>query len=83
MQRLALTGGLAAGLFYALCWIGAQLPFEPATHTYLILFTNAGLSTGLALVEGLIWSVPFGLIAGGLFATIYNAFAFLDRSRRC
>jgi hypothetical protein len=79
VQRLALTGALAAGLFYLLCWIGAQLPIGPATHAYLTLFTNAELSTGRALVEGLIWSVAFGLIAGALVAAIYNAFAFLDR----
>ena len=78
-QRLAVTGALAAGLFYILCWIGAQLPLGPATHGYLTLFTNAEITTGRALVEGLIWSVAFGLIAGGLIALIYNALSFLDR----
>lgn len=79
MQRLAVTGALAAGTFYVLCWIGAQLPIGPATHAYLTLFTNAEITTVRALVEGLIWSVAFGLIAGGLIAAIYNALAFLDR----
>jgi hypothetical protein len=77
--RFALTGALAAAIFYLLCWIGAQLPIGPATHMYLRLFTNAELSSGVALVEGLCWSIGFGLIAGALIAVIYNALAFLDR----
>ena len=77
--RLALTGALAAAIFFVLCWIGAQLPIGPATHMYLKLFTNADLSSGLALAEGVCWSTAFGLIAGTLIALIYNALAFLDR----
>ena len=77
--RLALTGALAAALFFVLCWAGAQLPIGPATHMYLNLFTNAELSSGLALVEGVCWSIAFGLIAGALIALIYNSLAFLDR----
>ena len=77
--RFALTGALAAGLFFGLCWVGAQLPIGPATHMYLNLFTNAELSSSLALIEGVCWSVAFGLIAGALIALIYNALAFLDR----
>lgn len=79
VARLALTGALSAGTFYVFCWIGAQLPIGPATHMYLDLFTNADLSTGTALVQGLCWSVAFGIIAGALIALIYNALAFLDR----
>lgn len=77
--RFALTGALTAATFYVFCWIGAQLPIGPPTHGYLNLFTNAELSSGLALFEGVCWSVAFGLIAGALVALIYNALAFLDR----
>jgi hypothetical protein len=77
--RIALTGALGAAIFYGLCWIGAQLPIGPATHMYLRLFTNAELSSGSALIEGVCWSIAFGLIAGALIAVIYNALAFLDR----
>ena len=77
--RLALTGALAAAIFFVLCWIGAQLPIGPATHMYLNLFTNAELSSGLALAEGVCWSIAFGLIAEALIALVYNALAFLDR----
>lgn len=78
--RLSVTGGLAAPAFYLLCWIGAQIPqIGPATHMYLKLFTAADLASGAALIQGLIWSAAFGLIAGGLVALIYNALAALDR----
>ena len=39
--RAALTGALAAVIFYILCWLGALLPIGPAPHMYLNLFTNA------------------------------------------
>lgn len=79
VARLAITGALAAAIFYLLCWIGAQFPIGPATHMYLQLFTNADLSSTTALIQGLCWSVAFGLIAGGLIALIYNALASLER----
>ena len=78
--RIALTGALAAAIFYAICWLGAFLPIGPATHMYLKLFTSADISSGLALVQGLCWSLGFGLIAGALIASIYNLLAPLDRA---
>jgi len=78
--RSALTGALAAGIFYVVCWLGAFLPIGPATHMYLALFTNADINSSLALVQGLCWSLGFGLIAGSLIAVIYNLLAPLDRS---
>lgn len=77
--RLALTGALAAGAFYVICWLGAFLPLGPATHMYLKLFTNAEINSSVALVEGLCWSIAFGLIAGALIAFAYNLLAPLDR----
>lgn len=77
--RLALTGALAAAIFYGLCWLGSRLDFGTATHRYLSLFTDAEISSGTALIEGVCWSTAFGLIAGALVALIYNALAFLDR----
>lgn len=77
--RIALTGALAAGIFYVICWLGAFLPIGPATHMYLALFTNAEPTSTLALVQGLCWSFGFGLIAGSLIAVIYNLLAPLDR----
>ena len=78
--RFALTGALAAAIFYAICWLGAFLPIGPATHMYLKLFTSADINSGLSLVQGLCWSLAFGLIAGALIASIYNLLAPLDRA---
>ena len=78
--RFALTGALAAAIFYAICWLGAFLPIGPATHMYLKLFTSADVNSSLALVQGLCWSLAFGLIAGSLIASIYNLLAPLERA---
>jgi hypothetical protein len=32
-----------------------------------------------ALLEGTLWSLLFGALAGGVFALVYNALAGLDR----
>jgi len=79
VARVALAGGTAAVAFYFLCWLGAFLPVGPATHLYLQLFTAEDTGTVLALVQGLCWSLAFGLIAGALFSLFYNAFAAIDR----
>ena len=77
--RVALTGALAAGIFYVICWLGVFLPIGPATHMYIALFTSAQATSALALIQGLCWSLAFGLIAGSLIAFIYNLLAPLDR----
>lgn len=77
--RLAVTGALAAMIFFALCWAGAALGFTGATHMYLELFTFAEASSGLALFQGLCMSFLAGLIGGALFALVYNALGTLDR----
>lgn len=76
--RFALTGALASTIFFFLCWVGAFLPFGPATHMYLQLFTSAEVNSALALWQGLCWSLAFGLIAGALIALSYNLVASLD-----
>lgn len=76
--RFALTGALAATIFFFLCWVGAFLPFGPATHMYLQLFTNADINSALALWQGLCWSLAFGLIAGALIALCYRLVAAVD-----
>ncbi len=77
--RLALTGALAAGIFYVICWLGAFLPIGRVSHMYLALFTSADITSSLALVQGFCWSLAFGLIAGSLIGFIYNLLAPLDR----
>lgn len=76
--RFALTGALSATIFFFLCWVGAFLPFGPATHMYLRLFTSADINSGLALWQGLCWSLAFGLIAGAILALSYRLVAAVD-----
>ena len=76
--RLALTGAITAGVFFALCWVGLFLPFGSPTHAYLGLFTNAEMTSAAALFQGLCWSVAFGALVGGLTAFFYNALSVLD-----
>ncbi len=75
--RIALAGAATAAIFFVLCWLGALLPIGPATHMYLKLFTNAEATSAIALVQGVCWSIGFGLIVGGLFAWTYNLLARL------
>ena len=79
VARLAATGALTALAFFVLCWIAAILPLGNVSHMYVQLFTTAQVSSGTALVEGAVWSIAFGLIAGALVAFFYNALRFLDR----
>jgi hypothetical protein len=77
--RFATTGALFLGVFYILCWSGAALGIVPVSHMYLQLFSNAPMPSTAMLIEGAIWSVVFGLLAGALIALLYNALGRLDR----
>lgn len=72
-SRLAIATALTAAAIFLICWLGSFIPFSSPTHAYITLFTNAEISSTLALVEGTFWSLVFGLIAGAVFALIYNA----------
>jgi predicted small integral membrane protein len=77
--RLSAATGITAAVILLLCWLGTFVPFSSPTHAYISLFTNAEISSGLALAEGICWSLVFGLIVGAVFALIYNAAAPLGR----
>jgi hypothetical protein len=76
--RLIVAGGVTATAIFVLCWFGTLVPFSSPTHAYIRLFTNADISSGLALVEGTCWSLLFGALVGGAFALIYNTTAPLE-----
>lgn len=76
--RVAVAGAITAAVFFALCWLGAFLPIGPASHMYLNLFTSEPGASVTTLFQGICWSIAFGLIAGGLFALVYNALSSLD-----
>ena len=79
VARLAIAGGVTAAVVFVLCWLGTFIPFSSPTHAYIMLFTDADVSSSLALLEGTCWSLLFGALVGAAFALIYNAIAALDR----
>lgn len=76
--RFSITGALSAAVFFILCWLAALLPIGPATHMFIRLFTDAEITSTMALFLGTCWSFLFGLVAGGLVAIFYNLLASLD-----
>lgn len=79
ITRFALTGALASGFFFMLCWVGTFLPIGPATHMFLELFTAGSATSGPSMAQGFCWSVIFGAVAGGLIGLSYNLLGVLDR----
>ena len=79
LVRLAIAGGVTAAVIFVLCWMGTFVPFSSPTHAYIGLFTNADISSGLALAQGFCWSLLFGALVGAVFALIYNATASFGR----
>ena len=78
--RVALAGAAASAVFFALCWMGSFMPIGPASHQYLQLFTKADPASAVALIQGVCWSIAFGLLAGGLFAGFYNLLAWFEKA---
>lgn len=78
-SRLLVTGGVTAALLFVLCWLGTYIPVVNPTHSYIGLFTARPVDSPMALVEGALWSLLFGALAGAVFALTYNATASLDR----
>lgn len=79
VRRLAATLGVGGAAIFGLCWLGMFIPLSSPTHAYIGLFTSAEPTSGIALLEGGVWSFLFGALSGGIFAAIYNMFARLDR----
>lgn len=77
--RAALTGSIALGVLYGLCWLVALIAGGATGHMYLELFTSFGTNPLMALLEGLVWSWVLGSLAGSLIALIYNALVALER----
>jgi hypothetical protein len=79
VTRLAISGGITAGLFLVFCWLGTFLPISSPTHAYISLFTNADITSGRALLEGGVWAALFGALISALFGLVHNATAGLGR----
>lgn len=79
IARLAATGGIAAALFFILCWLGLFIPLASPSHAYIGLFTTAEPTSAAALLQGGLWSLAFGVLMGALVAGLYNLLSGLDR----
>jgi hypothetical protein len=77
--RAGAAAGLAFSTLMVLCWIGAFIPFSSPTHGFISLFTPAEIHSVRALIEGTLWALLFGLVAGAILATSYNLLARLER----
>jgi hypothetical protein len=77
--RVTVATSLAAAAFLVLCWIGASMGFGPGTHMYVSLFSEAGVTSAVALFAGVCWSFFGGAIIGLIYALIYNSLAALER----
>lgn len=79
VARFFVAGGVTAGVIFVLCWLGTMAPLSSPTHAFISLFTTRPVNSPAALLEGAVWSLLFGALAGSLFAIIYNGTASLDR----
>lgn len=73
----AATGAATVAVLYALCWVGAALGWNAASHLYLSLFSTEAPTSLAALLQGVCLSIGFGAIAGALIALFSNLFGFL------
>jgi len=79
--RLIVASGATAAIVFVFCWLGTFVPFSSPTHAYISLFTNAGISSSQALIEGICWSLLFGALVGAVFGVTYNATAAFSASK--
>lgn len=75
--HMALVGSATLFAVYVLCWAGAVLGFEAASHLFLALFSTAPITSTTALIQGACLSIGFGLITGAFVAMFFNLFRTL------
>jgi hypothetical protein len=75
--HFAMTGAATAAVLYALCWGGAALGWNVASHLYLAMFTTEATTSLPALLQGVCLSIGFGAVTGALLAAFANLFVFL------
>jgi hypothetical protein len=79
VKRAIVSGGFTAAIVFLLCWLGTFAPISSPTHAYISLFTAAEARSFRALCDGMLWSLVFGGLVGGIFALIYDATGRLGR----
>lgn len=72
VMRVGLSTAIVATVFFILCWLGARLGLAPLSHMYVQLFSGYEVSSALALLVGVCWSLVGGFFIGALFAWTYD-----------
>ena len=78
LSVLGSTVALSAALLalFALCGLGEMLGGElQVTHMWISLLTAAPITAAQGWLEGLFFSLAFGMVAGSVFAGVHNAVA--------
>ena len=71
LVRAAIAGGLAFGLVFVACWVGAFAHIA-ASHMLVQIFTAQSVTSTGALLEGTIWAIVFGGLTSLLAALFYD-----------
>ncbi|MEX0860200.1 MAG: hypothetical protein WD017_04610 [Cucumibacter sp.] len=73
-SAVALSIALIA-LFVICAVVQLIAPTVQATHAWVGLFTLAPVTSPQAWLEGIFFSLAFGIVAGSIFAAVHNAVA--------
>ena len=72
----AVALSLALIALFVLCALVVLIwPGVPTAHAWVGLFTLAPVASPQAWLEGLFFSLAFGVVAGSIFAAVHNAVA--------
>ena len=82
LVRFGVTGALTFAALFLVYWLVSLLQVgSPRLMLYRAL-SNDGLLSSHALLQGLCWSLTFGLIAGVLVALVYGGSGRFSRKLR-
>jgi hypothetical protein len=73
-STIALSLAFAA-LFVACAIVALLAPGLQAAHSWVALFTLSPANSPQAWLEGIFFSVAFGIVLGSIFASVHNAVA--------
>jgi hypothetical protein len=70
------AASLAFVVLFAVCGVAQLLGSSlQVTHMWMSLFTAAPIGSVQAWLEGLFFSLAFGVVTGSIFASVHNAVA--------
>jgi hypothetical protein len=76
VRGLSVALAVALIILFVLCALAEFLfPGLPATHAWVGLFTLAPVTSPRAWVEGILYSLAFGIVTGAIVAAVHNAVA--------